>query len=306
MGFAGGQSGFPNPLALPPLSLWTFDPDGNGSGSWNEVLGPNNTVWNDLQRPARSLEASGDGKGYVLGGINSTNGVPLPGMVSINLHTLEITNSSAAGYNANGTAEMGEMHYVPPFGPNGLFVILGGDISPLDTYRPGMNLQSFDQITIFDPLSGNYYNQTATGNLPSPRAQFCTAGVASPNGTYEIFLYAGWNTNLGPVAVPYDEIYILTLPGFVWTKVLYNPENPRHDLTCHTVGKRQMLIIGGVDSASETGSNTLFEDPFNTKDPFTQGLAIFDMTTLTFSDRYDADADAYVQSDSVQQIYAGR
>lgn len=306
MGFAGGPSGFPNAPALPALSLWSFTPDNNGGGAWDEVLSSDAAAWKHLQRPVNGLMASGGGKGYVLGGYNVTNGIPLPGIVSLDLTNLTFTNSSAAGYNTNGTAELGELQYVPAFGPDGVFVILGGDISPLDTYTPGMNLQTFDQITIFDPASRNFYNQTATGNIPSPRAQFCTAGVASSNGSYEIFLYAGWNTNLGPVAVPYDEIYILTLPAFVWIKVQYPPESPRHDLTCHTVGNRQMLIIGGVDSASTSGSDTFYEDPFNIADPFTQGLGIFDMTTLTFAEKYDADAEAYVQSDSVQQTYAGR
>jgi hypothetical protein len=304
-GFAGGQSPLNN-APLPELSLWSFDPDNNGGGSWNEVLSSDNAAWKNLQRPLNGLKAAGGGKGYVLGGCNATNGIPLPGIVSIDLTNLTITNSSAAGYNANGTAELGELHYVPSFGPQGVFVILGGDISPLDTYSPGMNLQSFDKVTIFDPSSGNFYNQSTTGNPPQPRAQFCTAGVASSNGSYEIFVYAGWNTHLGPVAVPYDEVYILTLPAFVWIKVQYAPESPRHDLTCHTVGKRQMLIIGGVDSASTSGSNTLFEDPFNQPDPFTQGLGIFDMTSLTFADNYNADAEAYVQSEPVLQTYAGR
>jgi hypothetical protein len=157
----------------------------------------------------------------------------------------------------NGTAELGELHYSPAFGPDGIFAILGRDISPLDNYTPGMNLQSFDQITIYDPSWGELYNQTTTGNPTQPQAQFCTAGIASSNGTYDIFLYAGWKTNLGPVAVPYDEIYILTLPAFVWIKVQYAPENPRHHLTCKTVGNRQMLIIGGLDTTSEGGSDTL-------------------------------------------------
>ena len=39
-------------------------------------------------------------------------------------------------------------------------------------------------------------------------------------------------------------------------------------------------------------------------DPFAQGLAIFDMTTMAFSDQYTARAPAYEQSEVVKQFYS--
>lgn len=96
------------------------------------------------------------------------------------------TNSSAAGYNFNGTAERGVLHYVPSFGPEGIYVLLGGDTSRLDSYNAGQNLQSFANLTIFDPASGKFYNQTATGNIPEGRIEFCATGINSTNQTYEM------------------------------------------------------------------------------------------------------------------------
>lgn len=122
------------------------------------------------------------------------------------------------------------------------------------------------------------------------------------------FVYAGWGTNLGPVAVQYDTINILTLPAFHWISVPYNPENPRHGLSCNAVGGSQILTIGGVDSNAlvDTGNiQDIIESTFDSSpDPFAQGLAIFDMTTLAFSDQYTAGAPPYEQSEVVKQFYS--
>ena len=39
-------------------------------------------------------------------------------------------------------------------------------------------------------------------------------------------------------------------------------------------------------------------------DPFAQGLAIFDMTTMTFSNQYTVEAPPYEQSEVVKQFYS--
>lgn len=121
-------------------------------------------------------------------------------------------------------------------------------------------------------------------------------------------MYAGWGTHLGPEAVQYDTINILTLPAFHWISVPYNPQNPRHALTCNAVGGSQILSIGGVDSNSRVAQgiiSDIIESTFDSSaDPFAQGLAIFDMTTMTFSDQYTAGAPPYEQSDAVKQFYS--
>lgn len=122
-------------------------------------------------------------------------------------------------------------------------------------------------------------------------------------------MYAGWGTHLGPAAIPYDTINILTLPAFHWISIPYNPENPRHALSCNAVGGSQILTIGGVDSNAQVTGLTLIqeivESTFNSSpDPFAQGLAIFDMTTMAFSAQFTAGAPPYEQSDLVKQFYS--
>lgn len=122
-------------------------------------------------------------------------------------------------------------------------------------------------------------------------------------------MYAGWGSHLGSDALPYDEIYILTLPAFQWIKVSYPPGKPRHGHTCETVGNKQMLIIGGVDTLQDTATEdapTLDLVTFATPDPFAQGLAIFDMTSLSWRSSYSSGPSAYEQSDPVKNYYASK
>ncbi|MCJ1463896.1 hypothetical protein MMC07_002505 [Pseudocyphellaria aurata] len=314
-GFEGSVSEFGDGPSPPPLSLWSFKPDGSGSGSWNKEIGSDSSVWDTLTRPSQSMMAFGSGSAYALGGYgnsqtalaanNSQNDIAVPGLVQFNLTTKKFSNSTAGGYSFNGTAEKGAMHYVPSFGPDGLFVVMGGDDVWHSNYT---SLTDLTTVSIYDPSSQQWFNQTTTGNIPQPRKEFCLAGIESNNSTYEIFMYAGWDGRLGVTAVPYDEIYILTLPAFYWIKVDYPPQHPRHALTCNAVGGSQILTIGGVDTNSKHTTDELrHKSTFDTSaDPFAQGLAIFDMTALKFADQYTAKASPYVQSGSVREYYETR
>ncbi|MCJ1464264.1 hypothetical protein MMC07_002877 [Pseudocyphellaria aurata] len=302
-GFAGRVSEFGNQLSPPPFSLWSFKPDGGGSGSWKEEIDSGSPVWDSLTRPCHPMMAFGSGSAYALGGYENlhtaltANGtVPVPGLVQFNLTTKQFTNSTAAGYSFLGTAEKGAMHYVPSFGPDGFFVVMGGDDFWHSNYS---SLADIKTISIHDPSSQQWFDQTTAGDIPKPRKEFCLAGIESNNGTYEIFMYAGWDGRLGATAIVYDEIYILTLPAFYWIRVDYPPQHPRHALSCNAVGGSQILTIGGVDTnAQHTTDYLTSESTFDTSaDPFAQGLAIFDMTALKFANQYTANASPYVQSD---------
>ena len=110
------------------------------------------------------------------------------------------------------------------------------------------------------------------------------------------------------MAVQYDTINILTLPAFHWISVPYYPQNPRHGLSCNAVGGSQILTIGGVDSKAKVAHGSPDKNTKSTfdshPDPFAQGLAVFDMTSLAFSDHFTARAPPYEQSDVVKQFYS--
>lgn len=315
-GFSGWNSSFGNdPNMLPPLSLWTFQPDGSGSGAWNETIVAESSVWSQLTRPGEPLMTFGSDSAWVLGGLTTEWEVQyalpenlIPGMVQFDMVSRSFSNSSVQCCNATGGIYRGALQYVPSFGPEGIHIAMGGQ-NGIGNNGVTAGLIDFGTVSVFDPAKHEWWNQTTTGSEPSPRVEFCTAGINSTNGTYEIFVYAGWGTHLGPAAIPYDTINILTLPAFHWISIPYNPENPRHALSCNAVGGSQILTIGGVDSNAQVTGLTLIqeivESTFNSSpDPFAQGLAIFDMTTMAFSAQFTAGAPPYEQSDLVKQFYS--
>ena len=188
-GFAGWNSIYgDHPLPSPP-SLWTFKPDGTGNGAWNELLNSSSSIWGSLTRPSTPLMAYGSNTALVLGGTNKPYEYPSPGnllggMVQFHTESQSFTNSSAFCCNATSGVDRGGMHYVPSFGSEGLFVAMGGQNGISNNNFAG--LIDFGTVSVFDPVKQEWWNQTTTGSKPTPRIQFCTAGVNSTNGTYEM------------------------------------------------------------------------------------------------------------------------
>ncbi len=216
-GFAGAVSAWPNSsLSAVDLSLWSLKLDndksnsnstGDGSyrvdGSWSEVLYTRHKAFGTLLRPVDGLTAFGGDSAYVLGGYatpETTPGLtghagiagrmPLPGLVHYNMTSATFSNLSATAYHGTGSAQRGRMLHVPTYGSSaqGLYVMLSGDSVRLDGggYTPGSGLLSFANITLFDPATRQWYWQTARGEVPRARLEFCAAGARSSNGTYEM------------------------------------------------------------------------------------------------------------------------
>ena len=86
----------------------------------------------------------------------------------------------------------------------------------------------------------------------------------------------------------------------------YDPQSPRIGHSCNAVGGSQILSIGGRDGDPKLTTGTLAENQrstYDSPDPNVQGLAIFDMTNLTWSSQYTAHAPPYEQSALVSQFY---
>ena len=304
-GYTGSSSPFDvniNPSL--PESIWTFKPDNLGSGTWNQTISSSASIWNTIKRTNRGYQAYGNGSAYVLGGSN----VPLsgqylyPGMIKFDMSSQVFSNISSetgATSPSGNPGQYGTMQYVPPFGSNGVFVVMGGADSkgPID----------FGSVQVYDPASGSWYNQTTTGNKPAARYSHCTAGAASMNNTYEIFVYAGDSGQSGASSVPLDTVNMLSLPAFNWFSVAYNPQNPRSGHTCEAVGGSQIAIVGGRDANPKipTTANDMVNATFSTPDPFAQGLAIFDLRTLDFAAEYTAGGGVvYEPNEVITQFYA--
>ena len=123
----------------------------------------------------------------------------------------------------------------------------------------------------------------------------------------EIFLYGGQVGNgrwKGSSAVleniaALDEFYVLSLPSFVWFKVNYASSDPRIDHTCIIACNRQMLSIGGLNPIA-TSLNAAFHDT----DPFWEGIKVFDLTALQWTNYYNTSAEPYTAPTAVAAHYA--
>jgi len=104
----------------------------------------------------------------------------------------------------------------------------------------------------------------------------------------------------------YDDVYVLSLPSFTWTKVYEGP-SPRFGHTCHTAGKRQMMAVGGSLDASMYGVETTGQLPNLTTLQCDRraGVALFDLTALTWGSFFDAYAPAYQVPRKVVKVIGG-
>lgn len=99
-----------------------------------------------------------------------------------------------------------------------------------------------DIIDIFDISTQTWTKQYTKGPLPSSRLSPC-AVVASAQNTVQIYMYGGQSIFND---VPFDDIWILSLPTFTWIQVPSPLNNPpgRTGHTCHAIGS-EMLVLGG-------------------------------------------------------------
>ena len=95
-------------------------------------------------------------------------------------------------------------------------------------------------------------------------------------------------------SIMYDDIYVLSLPSFVWTKV-YSGKNPKFGHTCHSAGKRQMMTVGGSLDASMYAVETTGQIPNLTSMTCDKwgGVALFDLSNLTWGSFFNAYAPDY-------------
>jgi hypothetical protein len=99
----------------------------------------------------------------------------------------------------------------------------------------------------------------------------------------------------------YNDVYVLTIPGFVWFKAPHLAPAARYMHTCEFVGARQLLSIGGLDNPEATLN---IYQAYLTPDPFIQGIGIFDMTAMVWKSTYDANALTYESPLVVKDWYS--
>lgn len=118
---------------------------------------------------------------------------------------------------------------------------------------------------------------------------------------YNRFIYGGVvNDVVGSKNVNSGQVYILSLPSFRWFLANYTTTSSRAAHTCHATNSSQMIIIGGMDPTYSL--DTLRNN--DEKDPWTQGIGVFNMTALQFKDSYQANAEPYKTPDIIRRFYS--
>ncbi|KAI1632010.1 hypothetical protein F4809DRAFT_125862 [Biscogniauxia mediterranea] len=293
-------------LSLPPTNeIWRFGADGQGGGAWSQVTQQDYLDFSKLVRPSGSAFTQSQDIGYALGGEATTTtdsaiqkqtpGYALQGLVSYNFRTGQWTNSSSTSYGGYGTSLNARAEYVP-YGSNGLLLFLGGAETPVDATNETIVQVNWNTVTLYDPATQSWYQQSTTGTRPPTMEGACSVGVRGPNNTYEIFIYGGVSDQIRATS---SDVHVLSLPGFVFFK---SPSSgtPRSDHECAVVGKgkRQLLSVGGVD-----GEFRNYTSP-TTADPWTQGLGIYDMSEMRWTSSFDPDAADYISPVVVNEWYA--
>ncbi|KAF9884198.1 hypothetical protein FE257_002189 [Aspergillus nanangensis] len=176
-----------------------------------------------------------------------------------------------------------------PYGARGILAVIGGVTHLQDVYPAPLSPAQVAEnertgagflttIPIYDIANAEWYVQNTTGNPPpATRAAFCTAVASAPDGSsHNIYVYEGYDGTT-PEPIPYDDVYILSLPSFTWVRGRAGVErHGRRAHQCIQVFPDQMLVLGGVS-----------QDPTVCIDGGV--IQIFNLSTLQFQDAYDPD-----------------
>ena len=156
-----------------------------------------NPSFGTLTRPDRALGATVDGTGFILGGVadrhsaveeNTNSYIALGGVVAFNMSSNQWSNTSMPSNLVRPTGRNGILASVPSFGPKGLLIATG--IGAIDQVPV-----PFNTVTIYEPGSKTWHNQTATGDIPNGRDKACTVGIQGDDGTYEMYVCHVFRSN---------------------------------------------------------------------------------------------------------------
>lgn len=125
------------------------------------------------------------------------------------------TWSSDTGPDAERRAG-GAMAFIPA-GDGGLLVYLGGVVDRNGDGSPVVG-QPLSQIFIYDTANSKWYTQTTLGAIPANRRRFCIgASWPADRSSYNIYLHGGMGSP--PSTAGFDDVYVLSMPGFSWVKL---------------------------------------------------------------------------------------
>ncbi|KAH7483915.1 hypothetical protein FOMA001_g7353 [Fusarium oxysporum f. sp. matthiolae] len=209
-----------NGFSQEPYSLLSYDIIYD---KWDDFGTPDITPPPKIASYGAGVGVSETGIGYYLGGWISNasmSGWTDDRTMSSNFYTYSYDSekfTQAASLSKQPRAE-GGMVWIPAGDSLGLLVYLGGIVDPFgnNTEAP----QAFDEVFVFDAKGNSWSTQKTTGEIPQNRRQFCVDVAWAPDkSSFNIYLWGGLSVQPPVVnATSFNDIYILTLPSFIWVK----------------------------------------------------------------------------------------
>ncbi|KAI2625186.1 hypothetical protein GGS21DRAFT_493675 [Xylaria nigripes] len=251
-----------------------------------------------------AVNAPSENKAWYFGGYRSPTWGPIfqtggddsdnPTNVSNTLITLDIGVNTQKWNNAtlppNIPSRANPSAVWLPVGKQGVLVILGG-VSYPEYVVPEEESQNEAQsendspgymanIDIYDVASDKWYQQP-TSHAPPPLAMGCAVAASAEDlSSYNIYYYGGFD-GLHDEFDFNDDVWVLSLPSFIWTKLSSGtPGHARRGHQCVKPYPDQMVTIGG--RRSPKGGEGI---------PCLEGgiLQVFNLTEGTWLDSYDPD-----------------
>ncbi|KAL9604501.1 MAG: hypothetical protein Q9219_000466 [cf. Caloplaca sp. 3 TL-2023] len=162
-------------------------------------------------------------------------------------------------------------------------------------------------ISVFDIAAGHWYQQQASGEVPSWRAWGCSVVASAPDkSSHSIYVFGGWGETSTDLNDGY--VYVLSIPSFTFIRVTSDTDQrSRHQ--CHLMGKNHMLVVGGMPPGNEPPWPAGPPDisACDTSSKFSQGLGIFSLNHHTWATTYDPEVGAqpYQIHSSISNIIGG-
>jgi hypothetical protein len=182
--------GWPYEVSDFPSILWSFDAGTNNVDWKNETTPSTDGLSANSPGPFASANVYTDTTFYNFGGnVVPPGALPnmtvLSGLVTRDLVGQAWTNTTADLPDQSKYRTQARMVHAPNFGTQGFLVMVGGESPPIEAsfYETGSFLTDMATITLYDIETGTWYTQTATGDIPPPRSEFCAVGAASSDGT---------------------------------------------------------------------------------------------------------------------------
>ncbi|KAM3493764.1 hypothetical protein MY3957_003024 [Beauveria namnaoensis] len=174
-----------------------------------------------------------------------------------------------------------------PVGEQGILVVLGGAVypewageayvSPNETLSEKESPVFMSTVDIYDVANDTWYQQPTKGG-PGTRTRGCAVvAPAADRSSFNIYYYGGFD-GVHSSKDFYDDVWILSLPSFTWTKISEGKaSHARAGHKCFLPYPDQMMVIGGYTPLSGTTLTCLEDGP----------ISMLNITSGEWMEQYD-------------------